>query len=50
MVPNAEQGFNLRLSDGFKSPLKEMYKHGYPGVTNPKLNIWDGVVTSSAAW
>jgi len=38
-IEEAQQAFNLRLSDGFKSPLKEMHKLGYPGVTDPKLNI-----------
>ncbi len=38
-IEEAQQAFNLRLSDGFKSPLKEMHKLGYPGVTDPKLSI-----------
>ncbi|MDH4983829.1 AAA family ATPase [Hyphomicrobium sp. D-2] len=38
-IEEAQKAFNLRLSDGFKSPLKEMHKLGYPGVTDPKLNI-----------
>jgi predicted ATP-dependent endonuclease of OLD family len=38
-IEEAQQVFNLRLSDGFKSPLKEMNTLGYPGVTDPKLNI-----------
>lgn len=38
-IEEAQQAFNLRLSDGFKNPLKEMHKLGYPGVTDPKLNI-----------
>jgi predicted ATP-dependent endonuclease of OLD family len=38
-IEEAQEVFNLRLSDGFKSPLKEMHKLGYPGVTDPKLNI-----------
>ena len=38
-IEEAQEVFNLRLSDGFKSPLKEMNKLGYPGVTDPKLNI-----------
>jgi predicted ATP-dependent endonuclease of OLD family len=38
-IEEAQEAFNLRLSDGFKSPLKEMHKLGYPGVTDPKLNI-----------
>lgn len=38
-IEEAQKAFNLRLSDGFKSPLQEMHKLGYPGVTDPKLNI-----------
>jgi len=38
-IEEAQQAFNLRLNDGFKSPLKEMHKLGYPGVTDPRLNI-----------
>ncbi|WP_245477475.1 MULTISPECIES: AAA family ATPase [unclassified Mesorhizobium] len=38
-IEEAQKAFNLRLSDGFKTPLKEMHKLGYPGVTDPKLNI-----------
>lgn len=38
-IEDAQNAFNLRLNDGFKSPLKEMRKLGYPGVTDPKLNI-----------
>ncbi len=38
-IEEAQQAFNLRLSDGFRSPLKEIQKLGYPGVTDPKLNI-----------
>jgi len=38
-IEEAQKAFNLRLSDGFKSSLNEMHKLGYPGVTDPKLNI-----------
>lgn len=38
-IEEAQYAFNLRLRDGFKSPLKEIHKLGYPGVTDPKLNI-----------
>jgi predicted ATP-dependent endonuclease of OLD family len=38
-IEEAQKAFNLRLSDGFRSPLKEMHKLGYPGVTDPRLNI-----------
>lgn len=38
-IEEAQHAFNLRLRDGFKSSLEEMHKLGYPGVTDPKLNI-----------
>jgi len=38
-IEEAQKAFNLRLSDGFKSPLKEMHRLGYPGVMDPKLSI-----------
>lgn len=38
-IEEAQRAFNLRLNDGFKSPLKEMHRLGYPGITDPKLNI-----------
>lgn len=38
-IEEAQEAFNVRLGDGFKSPLKEMHTLGYPGVTDPKLNI-----------
>jgi predicted ATP-dependent endonuclease of OLD family len=38
-IEEAQEAFNLRLSDGFESPLREMHTLGYPGVTDPKLNI-----------
>ncbi|WEX79400.1 AAA family ATPase (plasmid) [Sinorhizobium numidicum] len=38
-IEEAQEAFNLRLSDGFESPLKEMHTLGYPGVTDPKLHI-----------
>lgn len=38
-IEEAQQAFNLRLNDGFKSPMDEMHKLGYPGVTDPKLRI-----------
>jgi predicted ATP-dependent endonuclease of OLD family len=38
-IEEAQQAFNLRLTDGFKSPLEEMHTLGYPGVTDPKLHI-----------
>lgn len=38
-IEEAQKAFNLRLRDGFKNPLKELHKLGYPGVTDPKLSI-----------
>ena len=38
-IEEAQKAFNSRLGEGFKNPLKEMHKLGYPGVTDPKLNI-----------
>ena len=38
-IEDAQKIFNMRLSDGFKGPLNEMHKLGYPGVTDPKLSI-----------
>lgn len=38
-IEEAQYAFNVRLRDGFKSPLKEIHRLGYPGVTDPKLNI-----------
>lgn len=38
-IEDAQQAFDGRLTDGFESPLKEMQKLGYPGITDPKLNI-----------
>lgn len=38
-IEEAQEAFNLRLTDGFKNPLKEMHTLGYPGVTDPKLDI-----------
>jgi predicted ATP-dependent endonuclease of OLD family len=38
-IEEAQRAFNLRLSDGFRNPLEEMHKLGYPGVTDPKLKI-----------
>lgn len=38
-IEEAQHAFNLRLSDGFRSSLKEIHKLGYPGVTDPKLRI-----------
>jgi predicted ATP-dependent endonuclease of OLD family len=38
-IEEAQEAFDGRLTDGFESPLKEMQKLGYPGITDPKLNI-----------
>ena len=38
-IEEAQEAFNLRLRDGFKNPLTEMQQLGYPGVTDPALNI-----------
>lgn len=38
-IEEAQQAFNLRLREGFKSPLTEMHRLGYPGVTDPQLNV-----------
>lgn len=38
-IEEAQNAFNLRLTDGFKNPLTEMDTLGYPGVTDPKLSI-----------
>lgn len=38
-IEEAQNAFNLRLNDGFKNALTELHTLGYPGVTDPKLNI-----------
>jgi predicted ATP-dependent endonuclease of OLD family len=38
-IEEAQSAFNMRLNDGFKKPIDEMETLGYPGVTDPKLNI-----------
>lgn len=38
-IEEAQRTFNLRLKDGFKTSIDEMETLGYPGVTDPKLNI-----------
>lgn len=38
-IEEAQETFNLRLREGFERPLKEMHRLGYPGVTDPNLNI-----------
>jgi predicted ATP-dependent endonuclease of OLD family len=38
-IENAQQEFNERLNIGFERALTEMNTLGYPGLTDPKLNI-----------
>lgn len=38
-IEGAQQVFNSKLRESFKSPLNEMHKLGYPGVTDPRLDI-----------
>ena len=38
-IEEAQQAFDGRLNEGFEAALKELEKLGYPGVTDPKLNI-----------
>jgi predicted ATP-dependent endonuclease of OLD family len=35
----AQKAFDKRLTEGFDAALKEMETLGYPGITNPRLNI-----------
>lgn len=38
-IEDAQKAFDSRLKEGFKNPLTEMKQLGYPGVTDPELNI-----------
>lgn len=38
-IEDAQEVFNSRLDDGFKNALNELHTLGYPGVTDPKLDI-----------
>ncbi len=38
-IEDAQKAFDGRLKEGFAVALKEMEKLGYPGVTDPRLNI-----------
>jgi predicted ATP-dependent endonuclease of OLD family len=38
-IEDAQKAFDAQLKNGFKTPLKEMEKLGYPGVTDPRLSI-----------
>ncbi|MEQ9209345.1 MAG: ATP-dependent endonuclease, partial [Pseudomonadales bacterium] len=38
-IEDAQKAFDVRLKDGFSPALKEMEKLGYPGVSDPMLNI-----------
>ena len=53
-IDQAQSAFNDKIKNGFKSPLKELEKIGYPGFTDPKItlsckvNPIDGLNHSSA--
>ena len=38
-IEEAQKAFDIRLNEGFERALKELEQLGYPGVTDPKLNI-----------
>ena len=38
-IEEAQRAFDIRLNEGFERALKELEQLGYPGVTDPKLNI-----------
>jgi len=38
-IEEAQKAFDTRLNEGFESALKELEQLGYPGVTDPKLDI-----------
>lgn len=38
-IEEAQRAFDLRLHEGFEHSLKELEQLGYPGITDPKLNI-----------
>ena len=38
-IEGAQKAFDERLKEGFAPALKEVEKLGYPGVTDPRLNI-----------
>ncbi|MEO5347635.1 MAG: AAA family ATPase, partial [Magnetococcus sp. YQC-9] len=38
-IEEAQKAFNLRLKNSFTNPINEMHQLGYPGVTDPRLNI-----------
>lgn len=38
-IENAQKEFDVRLNEGFERALEELEQLGYPGVTDPKLNI-----------
>jgi predicted ATP-dependent endonuclease of OLD family len=38
-IEEAQKAFDTRLNEGFERALKELEQLGYPGVTDPKLNI-----------
>ena len=38
-IHDAQQQFNLRLKEGFSKPLEELAQLGYPGVTDPTIEL-----------
>ena len=38
-IHDAQQQFDLRLKEGFSEPLKELAQLGYPGVTDPTIEL-----------
>ncbi|MET4255237.1 putative ATP-dependent endonuclease of OLD family [Bradyrhizobium sp. S3.12.5] len=38
-IEQAQKAFDTRLNEGFEAALKELEELGYPGVTDPKLEI-----------
>jgi predicted ATP-dependent endonuclease of OLD family len=38
-IEEAQKAFDIRLNEGFEIALKELEQLGYPGVTDPKLDI-----------
>jgi predicted ATP-dependent endonuclease of OLD family len=38
-IEEAQKAFDSRLNEGFERALKELEQLGYPGVSDPKLNI-----------
>lgn len=38
-IYKAQEAFDKKLEEGFKSPLSELERLGYPGVTEPKIKL-----------